>query len=203
MIVEIEGIVGDRQAGMAVIHTAQGLGYGVEVPRETEQRLPSRGERVRLFTHLIVREDQWRLIGFYSAEERQVFQDLLEVNGVGIKGALSVMSHLGIERLRRTVFNGEWKELKGASGIGAKIAQRIQLELASRWVKGSDTSSTVWDPGAIGEESEAEGDDVVAALVSLGYERGEARAAVRDLADGSPEDRLRQALRALDRGRAR
>ena len=203
MIVEIEGVMGDKHPGMVVIHTAQGLGYGVEVPRETEQRLPARGEKVHLFTHLIVREDQWRLIGFYAVEERQVFQDLLEVNGVGIKGALSVMSHLGVERLRRAVFNGEWKELKGASGIGAKIAQRIQLELASRWVKGSETPGMAWQAGAPLQEPEAEGDEVVTALISLGYDRGEAEAAIRGLAVEQPEDRLREALKALDRGRAR
>ena len=203
MIVEIEGLVGEKAASAVVIHTAQGLGYGVEVPRETEQRLPPRGEKVHLFTHLIVREDQWRLIGFYTVQERQVFLDLLDVNGVGIKGALSVMSHLGIERLRRAVFNGDWKELKGASGIGAKIAQRIQLELASRWVKGSEPPGLDWHTAVGGEESETSLDEVVSALISLGYERGEAEAAVRPLAAEPAEARLRGALKALDRGRAR
>lgn len=200
MIVEIEGIVGDKRPGMVVIKTAQGLGYGVEVPRETEQRLPGVGEAARLFTHLIVREDQWRLIGFGSAVEREIFQDLLDVNGVGIKGALSLMSHLGVDRLRQAVLAGEWKELKGAPGVGAKIAQRVQLELMGRWLKAQDVEAR-FEP--LVDRAAPHADDVVLALTSLGYQAGEAEAALKQIAADTPEERLRQALKALDRGRAR
>lgn len=197
-------MVSEKRPGYAVIMTAQGLAYGVEVPRETEQRIPAAGERTHLYTQLIVREDQWRLIGFASPSEREVFQDLLDVNGVGIKGALSVMSHLGIERLRQAVLSGEWKELQAASGIGPKIAQRIQLELMGRWVKGAEPGSLPGPRGyplTFGGESPA--DEVVAALVSLGYQAGEAEAALRAVSAEEPEQRLRLALKALDRGRTR
>ena len=203
MIVEIEGAVGERRPGFVVIHTSGGIGYGVEVPRETEERLPGLGERVRLYTQLIIREDQWRLIGFYTAAEREVFRDLLDVNGVGIKGALSVMSHLGVEHLRQSVLSGEWKVLKQAPGIGAKIAQRIQLELMSRWLKSAEPGTM---PGpaplaSLGPQDQT--DEVVVALISLGYQIAEAEAALAQVSANAPEERLRLALKALDRGRAR
>ncbi|MCL5117067.1 MAG: Holliday junction branch migration protein RuvA [Firmicutes bacterium] len=202
MIVEIEGVVGDRRPGYVVLRTAGGLGYGLDVPRETELKIPGVGERVRLYTHLIVREDQWRLIGFSMEAERAVFLDLLEVNGVGAKGALSLMSHLGIQRLREVVLTGDWKALKGASGIGAKIAQRVQLELMGRWAKSAD-ESPVLSPAPAAAAAAPAADDVVLALVSLGYRADEAEAAVRQAVAEEPEARLRQALQALDRGRAR
>lgn len=203
MIVEIEGVIGDKRPGCVVIRTAGGLGYRVEVPRETEQQLGAIGERAQLFTHLVIREDQWRLMGFCTETEREVFQDLLDVNGVGIKGALAVMSHLGTDGLRQAVLSGEWKALKGAPGVGAKIAQRIQLELMGRWLKSAEPGVM---PGPAVSSRTVPGvelDDVVMALMSLGYQTAEAEAALRQVSAERPEDRLREALKALDRGGAR
>ena len=202
MIVEIEGTVGERRPGHVVVRTPGGLGYGLEVARETEMLLPGPGETVRLYTHLIVREDQWRLIGFATEAERAVFLDLLDVNGVGVKGALSLMSHLGLARLRQVILAGDWKELKGAPGIGAKIAQRVQLELAGRWAKGVEPAA-VLSPVPGYEEPMAPEDDVMVALISLGYQPGEAREALKLVVAEQPEVRLREALKALDRGRRR
>lgn len=203
MIVEIEGIVGGQEPGLVVIQTAQGLSYGVEVPRETEDKLPARGERVRLYTHLVIREEQWRLIGFMSVEERQVFRDLLGVQGVGVKAALSLMSHLGVNALRGTVQNGEWEPLKKAPGIGAKTAQRIQLELSGRWSKDLSPHSAGGTGTKLSKAIQVPRDDVVLALMSLGYAADEAQAALAMVKSDSPQDRLRQALQALDRGRVR
>ena len=197
MIVEIEGVLAEKRAGYVVVRTNAGLGYGVEVPRETQALLGERGERVRLYTHLIVREDQWRLIGFATEAEKAVFLDLIEVNGVGVKGALSLMSYLGIGRLREVVLTGEWKELKGASGIGAKIAQRVQLELMGRWSRESQ-DNPVLRPSAIQEQAL---DEVVLALVSLGYGESEAQDALRQVTAEGAEERIRQALKSLDRRR--
>lgn len=203
MIVEIEGVVGEKQPGMVVVRTSGGLSYGVEVPGETEQHIGSLGSSVHLYTHLIVREDQWRLIGFHEITEKVVFQELLEVNGVGIKGALSVMSHLGIKGLQEAVLAGDWQTLKGAPGIGAKIAQRIQLELMGRWAKSSQALNVANAAGPPTAPSTAREDEVLAALTSLGYQRLEAESVVRELSASAPEARLREALKALDRGRAR
>ncbi len=202
MIVEIEGVVGEKQPGMVVVRTSGGLSYGVEVPGETERHIGGLGSPVHLYTHLIVREDQWRLIGFHESTEKLVFQELLEVNGVGIKGALSLMSHLGVKGLHQAVLAGDWQTLKGAPGIGAKIAQRIQLELMGRWAKSSEALSVTNAAGSRTALSAAREDEVVAALTSLGYQRLEAESVVRELSASEPEARLREALKALDRGRA-
>ncbi len=201
MIVEIEGSIGEKRPGYVVIRTASGLSYGLDIPRETEDKLAGVGEVAHLFTHLLVREDHWRLIGFASVREREVFLDLLEVNGVGAKGALALMSHLGIGRLREAVFVGDWKALKGAPGVGAKIAQRVQLELMGRWAKSAD-------PGQLLVPTEAPAnvqpeDEVVSALVGLGYRVEEAQLAVKEIPSGDDATRLRLALKALDRGRTR
>lgn len=201
MIVEIEGTIGEKWPGYVVIRTASGLSYGLDVPRETEDKLPAVGEAARLFTHLLVREDYWRLIGFATGREREVFLELLEVNGVGAKGALALMSHLGIGRLREAVLLGDWKALKGAPGVGAKIAQRVQLELMGRWAKSAD-------PGPLLTPAEAPPtappeDEVISALVGLGYRMEEAQLAVKEIPSGDDATRLRLALKALDRGRTR
>ncbi|MCY0897941.1 MAG: Holliday junction branch migration protein RuvA [Firmicutes bacterium] len=200
MIVGIEGIVHAKSPGYVVLRTAGGLAYGVEVPEETERMLPAEGGPVHLYTHLVIREDQWRLIGFATEHERSVFLDLIAVNGVGIKGALSVMSALGVAALERAVEAGNWKALTEAPGIGAKIAQRIQLELKTRWARHRPGGH-----GHLEEESPLvrQEDDVVLALQALGYQGREVEAVLAQLPQGTPEERLRQALRALDRGRSR
>lgn len=203
MIVEIEGLVGEKRPGWVVIRTAAGLGYGLEIPRETEEQVPAVGTSTRLLTHLIVREDQWRLMGFATETERSVFLDLLDVNGVGAKGALSLMSHLGVARLREAIFAGEWQALKGASGIGAKIAQRVQLELMGRWAKNADPSPVLTPAPGASPVTAVPQDEVVLALVSLGYRPDEAEMAVRQVEAEDEATKLRLALRALDRGRSR
>lgn len=203
MIIEISGTVGSKRPGYVVVRTAGGLGYGLDVPRETEQGIPDVGQSIRLYTHLIVREDQWRLMGFMREEERDLFLDLIDVNGVGAKAALALMSHLGVGRLQAAVLAGEWQSLKGAPGIGAKIAQRVQLEMMGRWAKSAE-ASPVLSPSAQPVRPTPQ-DEVVMALVSLGYRVDEAEAAVREVGEESGDDaaRLRLALKALDRGRSR
>ncbi|MCY0880256.1 MAG: Holliday junction branch migration protein RuvA [Firmicutes bacterium] len=197
MIVEIEGTLRSKSHGYVVIQTPGGLAYGVEIPRETEEVLPAVGESVRLFTHLLIREDQWRLMGFATEAERRVFLDLMAVNGVGVKGALAVMSQLGVAALRRAVESGNWKAITEAPGIGAKIAQRIQLELQGRWAAGKEALADAAGPAPGAAE-----DEVVLALEALGYQAREVAGVLGRLPAGPPEERLRAALRALDRGRA-
>lgn len=200
MIVELEGIVKSHRPGYVVLQTASGVGWGIDVPQETEDSLPRVGETVHLYTHLVIREDQWRLIGFASERERLTFLDLIGVNGVGIKAALSLMSHLGLDRLRQAVLTGEWKALQEAPGIGAKIAQRVQLEMSGRWSKDDDAPAR-----SKGQTLAAQNqtDEVLFALVSLGYGAQEAQLALDTATAQSTEERLRQALKALDRGRMR
>lgn len=193
MIVELTGSLISIQTGTAVVQVG-GIGYGVEVSDATRSLMPEPGSEVHLYTHLIVREDSWRLIGFHDQEERQVFLQLTEVNGVGIKAALSILSHLGVSGLREAVETAEWQRIRGAPGVGPKIAQRVQLELAGKW--SPPVPRVISSRGVIGSS----GDDVWDTLVSLGYSSAEAEAALKTLEENqSPEERLREALRQLDR----
>ncbi|MDA8195199.1 MAG: Holliday junction branch migration protein RuvA [Thermaerobacter sp.] len=194
MIVELRGDVTSRQPGYCVLDVG-GVGYGVEVPRETEQALPGVGQTVRLFTHLLVREDGWRLVGFATREERQCFVDALSVSGVGVKGALALLSHLGVRGLKAAVKEGRWQQLKEAPGVGPKIAQRAVLELSSKWKGPGEMIAPGIDPGALEEADEA-----MAALLSLGFSGQEAALALKDVPLDRPAgDRVRDALRRLDR----
>jgi Holliday junction DNA helicase RuvA len=172
-----------------------GIGFLVEVSRMTHEQLPGIGHEVHLYTHLAVREDNWRLVGFATADERQIFLDLLSVGGLGIKGALSVLGALGIDGLESAVFNGDWERIKQAPGVGTKLAQRIQLELSGQWENRPRKQST--QPASDTPRTE---DDVVGGLMALGYSREEAESAARQVpAEGDLASRIRQALRTLDR----
>jgi len=108
MIVELRGTLAQRQGGYCVVDV-NGVGYGIEISRDTENSLGDIGESVHLYTHLIVREDGWRLVGFNTSQERQCFVDMLSVNGVGVKGALALLNHLGLEGVVSSVQDGRWQ----------------------------------------------------------------------------------------------
>ncbi|CAB1128422.1 Holliday junction ATP-dependent DNA helicase RuvA [Candidatus Hydrogenisulfobacillus filiaventi] len=195
MIVELWGTLRRRGAGEVVVE-AGGVGYGVHVSERTLAALPEPGQPVHLFTHLLVREDGWVLAGFASEDERRCFLDLLAVSGVGLRMALAVLSRFDPAGLEATVREGDWKRLTQVPGVGPKTARRLQLELAGRWRLNPAAA-----PAAGGEGPAPESDEVVAGLMALGYELAEAQAAARDLpAEWPAEERMREALRRLDRG---
>lgn len=196
MIVELKGIFVSYDPPLCVVDVG-GVGYGVEIAARTARELPRPGQPVHLLTHLIVREDGWRLIGFGSPAERQRFLDVMAVNGVGVKSALALLDHLGVEGLEDAVRRGRWQLLKEVPGIGAKLAQRVQLELTGKW-----GPAAVDDAAPVAAGAPAAGDELVDALVGLGYSVREASAAVEQIpAEGDPAERLRAALRRLDHRR--
>ncbi len=194
MISDLIGVV-LRKGGDTCTLNVHGIGFLVEVSRVTYDQLPGIGHEIHLYTHLVVREDNWRLVGFATTQERDTFLDLLTVGGLGIKGALSVLSVLGIDGLENAVFHNDWKRIKQAPGVGEKLAQRIQLELSGKWKNRPSTESI---------EQVADGlqgnDEVVGGLMALGYSREEAEQASRKVRpEGELASRIREALRALDR----
>lgn len=190
MIAELKGVLTLKEPGECVVDV-HGVGFAVSISSRTEAHLGSVGETVRLYTHLIVREDEWRLTGFLHRIERRRFLELLAVNGVGAKVALAILGVLGVDGLEQAIHEGQWQRLKAVPGVGAKLAQRVQLELSSRWKVDAEAESA-----PVIEDS---GDEVVAALVGLGYTLEEALLAVRGLEPGlETAERLRQGLRALD-----
>ncbi|HEX4763510.1 MAG TPA: Holliday junction branch migration protein RuvA [Usitatibacter sp.] len=189
MIGRISGTLVEKNFPQIVVSCA-GVGYEVDVPMSTFYPLPRTGEEVTLLTHLVVREDAHLLFGFITAAERAAFRQLLKISGVGPKVALSVLSGLSVDDLSAAVASGDAARLTKIPGIGKKTAERLVLELRDKLPK---TVTAVRVEGA-----SATGNDVVGALLALGYNEREAAAAVKQVpADLQLADAIRQALKQL------
>jgi len=172
----------------ALIIEVGGVGLRVLVPAPLRGRMKV-GETVFLYTHLIVRETELTLYGFESQADRDLFNLLLGVDGVGPKVALSVLSTMNIEAVQRAIFSDEPELLSRVPGVGKKSAQKIALYLKDR-LKPIDTLASV----AAMSDADSE---VLAALTALGYSVVEAQAAIQSLPKDAPdnvEGRLRLAL---------
>jgi len=169
----------------------QGVAYEVDVPMSTFYNLPQNGERVTLFTHLVVREDAHLLYGFGTDNERRAFRQLLKVNGIGAKIALSLLSGLSVAELAQAITLQETGRLTRVPGIGKKTAERLLLELKDKL--GADITQSVGVNRPAAPTS-----DITHALLSLGYSEREAMAVVKQLPDGvAVADGIKQALRLL------
>ena len=193
MIGRLTGVLLEKNPPQVMLEV-QGVGYEVDVPMSTFYNLPNVGERVTLYTHLIVREDAHLLFGFASEAERKVFRQLLKISGVGARTALSLLSGLSVSDLVQAVTAQESGRLTKIPGIGRKTAERLLLELKDKL--GAELTAGV----AVNRVAPASS-DVLTALLSLGYNEKEAQYAVRQLPEGvSVSDGIRQALRSLAKG---
>ncbi len=178
-----------------------GVGYELEVPMTTLYRLPAVGEPLTLHTHLVVREDAHLLYGFFEKRERELFRELIRLNGVGPKLALALMSGLEVDELVRCVQAQDTAALVKVPGVGKKTAERLLVELKDRfkaWESIPSIAPLVVEPQLAQAVSSAE-NDAVSALISLGYKPQEASRAVAAVKeDGmSSEDLIRRALRGM------
>lgn len=166
-----------RMAGLNyVVVDAGGVGYRVSVPLSLMAQLPAIGLPVELFIHTQVREDAIQLFGFPALQDQELFESLIGVNGVGPKVALGMMSALPSEHILTAIVSEDAATLQRVPGVGGKTAQRIVLELKDKMAEIS------WERRAAGTQSpeDAAGNalkDAVEALVGLGYNRQQARAA--------------------------
>ncbi len=193
MIGHLSGTLLDKQPPDIVVDV-HGVGYELQAPMSTFYGLPPLGQPVRLHTHLVVREDAHQLFGFGTAEERRMFRELIRISGVGPRTALSVLSGLSVSDLALAVAEQETSRLTRVPGIGRKTAERLLLELKGRLLA-PELAST---PGAAPPSDN--GNDILRALLALGYSDREARAATAKLApDTGVEDGIREALKALVR----
>lgn len=196
MIASVTGILASREDDVVVIQTDAGVGYAVTVPLGVHERLPGVGQRVSLFTELVVREDEWALYGFDDPFERIVFQRLLGATGVGPRLALATLSALGPVRAARAIRDKDIAALATVSGIGKKKAERIVVELQDRFRDLADHAPATGAPTG--------GAAAVAALTALGYSASQAETAVRaELQAGTPEETGQLVRRALQRLSAR
>lgn len=189
MIAQLAGRLVARDVERVEIATAGGVTYEVAIPLGTFEKLPPAGEPVSLFTHLVVRDDEWLLYGFGSARERAVFRRLLAANGVGPALALSMLSRFDADRLVRAIRERDVDTLQSVPRVGRKKAQQMVLDLADKLddLAGDDGGSRLTAPGA---------ENAVRALVSLGIAPNEAEKAVKDsLADGGAAGDLAALIR--------
>ncbi len=176
-----------------ILLDVQGVGYELDVPMSTFYNLPALSERVVLHTQLIVREDAHLLFGFLTQEERVAFRQLLKISGVGPKLALSVLSGLSIGDLAAAVANKDASRLTRIPGVGKKTAERLLLELQGKFaVTGAGAAQ--------GATATSSGNDIVNALLALGYNEKEADWAARQLPkDVDVSGGIRQALKLLSK----
>lgn len=209
MISFVKGPLAEAGEGRVVVDTG-GVGLEIRVPLSVLDRLPAQGEEVKLYTYFQVKEDSMGLYGFLSRQDREMFQQLLSVNGVGPKGALGILSAMEPDDLRIAVFSGDAKGIAKAPGIGIKTAQRVILDLKDKisidQFTGNGAEEITPDP-ALARERPAAGaglkgaaKEAVQALTALGYSGPEAVRAVKkvELTDGmTTEDVLKASLRHL------
>ena len=187
MIATLRGEISQVEDNALILEVG-GVGLRVFVPAPLRTRTRA-GDALLLYTHLVVREDALTLYGFESQAERELFNTLLGVDGVGPKAALSVLSTLTLDAVQRAVFSDEMEILNRVPGIGKKTAQKMAIHLKDK-LKPMDALAGV----AMMNDRDGE---VLAALTALGYSVVEAQAAIQSLPRDAPEDieeRLRMAL---------
>ena len=192
MIGRLTGILLEKTPPQILLDV-QGVAYELDVPMSTFYNLPVLHEKVVLHTQLIVREDAHLLYGFLSHEERIAFRQLLKISGVGPKLALSVLSGLSLNDLAVAVANREAGRLTRIPGVGKKTAERLLLELQGKFVVAGASA-------AQGAAVVSSSNDIVNALLALGYNEKEADWAGKQLSkDSNVSDGIRQALKLLSK----
>lgn len=188
MIASVEGEVIGIGDPYVIVRVGGGVGLQVAVPAPVRARLRIM-ERVFLFTHLIVREDLLALYGFETETEREFFNLLIGVDGVGPRTALAVLSTLSVDAIRRAIFNEQSEVFSRVPGVGKRTAQKIQLHLQDK-ISGDGVEMTRIAAGGSDES-------VLEALTALGYSVVEAQMAIQAIprdASQDVEERLRLAL---------
>ncbi|WP_288365058.1 Holliday junction branch migration protein RuvA [uncultured Acinetobacter sp.] len=183
-----------------VLLNVNGVGYEIDTPLSTFCQL-QKGQRVTLWTHLVVREDAQQLFGFIDAQEKLVFRTLLKVNGVGPKMALGILSTLSIDLLIHTIEHDDINTLIKVPGVGKKTAERLMIELRDRFKALSTPSGTgsAMAPAQIQFSANSPVAEAEAALQSLGYKPAEAQKAVAVAKANHTEaaDIIRAALKSM------
>ena len=180
MISQLTGSIIDKQPPLIVIDV-NGVGYEVFVSMQTFYGLPATGEKVRIYTQMVVREDAHLLFGFGNTAERETFRLLIKVSGIGAKTALGILSVLSSEDLARAIADEDIKVLSSVPGIGKKTAERLALELRGKLsIAGAVPMAT---DGLFAAEPDAS-DDILSTLLALGYNEREAKAACKGLPAG-------------------
>lgn len=199
MISYIKGILEDMSPGMVVVDN-HGIGYQMMVPMRGES-FPKIGQEIKIYTHMHVREDDVSLFGFLSKEEKEAFELLIGVNGIGPKVGLSVLSTLSVYELKMAVISEDVKTISKTPGLGPKGAKKLILELKDKLsfeeLEEDGVGAEIFDTSADSSDSVM---ITIEGLVSLGYSKSEAAIAVNkveDAKDLTPEELLKRALKNI------
>ena len=194
MIGFVRGIIADKEEDCVVLDV-NGLGINVYVSSRTAEYLPRVGQEAKIYTYTCVREDAFLLYGFLTKDDLNIFKKLIGVNGIGPKGGLAILSVLTPDDLRFAILSGDAKAISRAPGIGAKTAERVILELRDKvsiqetQIGGETAAYTHAD------ENLSVRNDVVEALVALGYTSTDALKAIKQVENYETMD-IEQLLKA-------
>ncbi|NLL83769.1 MAG: Holliday junction branch migration protein RuvA [Lentisphaerae bacterium] len=179
MIAFVRGVLFEKKPTEALIDV-HGVGYKVMISLNTYDRLPACGVECRLHTYLIIREDEHILHGFYDSNEKETFELLITVNGIGPKVALSILNGLSVSDLRVAIADGNVKRLSSVHGVGKKTAERLIVELRDKIDPAEAFAARVAGDG-VGDTAILR--DTVMALTQLGYQQEQARKMVQKVLD--------------------
>jgi Holliday junction DNA helicase RuvA len=174
MIAHLRGTLLSKRPNQAIVE-AHGVGYDVAISVPTFSEMPAAGAEVALHIHTHVREDALSLYGFQRLSEKQLFEKLLTVSGIGPKLAITILSGMPAEEMVGAIRGGDLARLTRIPGIGKKTAERMVLELRDKLPSATDTAEKSASMASPVEE------DVISALVNLGYQRAAAEKAMQSV----------------------
>lgn len=191
MIATLTGVVAEKLTEHLVLDV-QGVGYGLNMPLEDFSTLEN-GTTAKVYVYEHIRENAWDLYAFTRPDTKRLFEQLLGVNGVGPKMALSILNIGTAALVRQAIASGDTKFIQGASGVGKRVAERVVVELKDKvGLVGIDLANS----GILQSEDALLQDEAAAALMALGFSSQDASVALRDVdADLPTEARVKEALR--------
>lgn len=195
MIATLNGVVSEKLTDIVVLEV-QGVGYGVYMTAEDHSKLVVR-ETAKVYIYEYIREQTHDLFGFLMRDTKNLFEQLLNVNGVGPKMALNMLSIGSGQALRQAIASGDVKFIAQANGVGKRLAERVVVELKDKvGLVGVDLEST----GLLLGESALAGDEAIEGLVALGYTMADASVALKGINPELPTtERIKQALRGASK----
>ena len=194
MIAQIRGSLLSKEPFTLIID-AGGIGYEIFCTQEAYEHAPSIGNEYQVFTRFIVREDSQALYGFATQDERKLFDQITSVSGIGPKTGLAIVSSLGAKALKEAIRTKDLIALTGIPGVGKKTAERLIVELRDRLLKEEVFSV---ETGSADSSSAKIRQEALAALVALGYNRGDAEKAIRTIIRDQPleAEKVEQLIKA-------
>jgi holliday junction DNA helicase RuvA len=186
MIALISGKIAYKGISHVIVDT-QGVGYRIFIPLTTFYELPAAGQNVTLHVHTHVKQDAINLFGFYTLQEKELFQLMISVSGIGPKIAMNILSGISAQELLRAISRGDVGKLVSIPGVGKKMAERLILELKEKVIKKMLMEKM---PAADDQHKANEIiiEDVLSALVNLGYKSNAAKDALDKVLQSSEKE---------------